>query len=225
MLEDLKSGIYCIENKITGNKYIGQSLNVVKRMTAQHNNCKALLDAFDKYEADSFSFYIVEYCKSENLDEKEKFYIKKMGSHVSEGGYNLSWGGSVPMRGMTFSDEHKKKIGDSNRGKIRSEESKIKIGLAKKGFRHSDETKKRIGDSETGEKHHSWGKKKEGAFSKYKGISWHNLTGTWQIRATVDKKVVRIGQDKDEINAAKIYDEWIIANNLPNPLNFPEDYN
>ena len=50
------------------------------------------------------------------------------------------------------SDEHKKKIGDGNRGKIRSEENKQKNRLANLGKSHSEETKQKISKANKGRK-------------------------------------------------------------------------
>lgn len=220
----MTSGIYCIENNITGNKYIGQGKDAKKRMFLFHGNCRALLDAFEKYGEENFSRYILEYCDVDILDEREEFYIKELKTHVSEGGYNISYGGSVPMRGIKFSDDHKLKISQSNKGRVFSEEHKEKLRLSHIGMMVSDNARKKIGDSETGEKHHFWGKKRPDSTSSYFGVSWHDFSSSWQIRITVSKKVIRIGQSKIEVEAAKMYDNYVIQNNLPNPLNFPEDY-
>lgn len=81
--------------------------------------------------------------------------------------------------------------------------------------------KKKIGDSETEEKHHFWGKKRPGATSKYFGVSWHEWNKSWKVQIRINKKVIVIGKNKDEIIAAKMYDAFVIENNLSNPLNFP----
>lgn len=118
------SGIYCIENKITGNKYIGQSADVESRMNAYHQHCIALLDAFKKYGEENFIKYIVEYCSIDKLDDMEQYFIKEFKSHVSENGYNLSWGG------------------EGNRGKKRTAEQIKNISLAHAGLHHTNEAKK-----------------------------------------------------------------------------------
>jgi group I intron endonuclease len=220
----MKSGIYVIENNITGHKYVGQGIDANRRMKLLHNNCKALLDAFKKYGEENFSRYVIEYCDESELDAREIFYIEILKTHVSQGGYNISYGGSVPMRGVKFTDEHKRNIGLGNTGKERTQSWLDNMSRSHIGFNVSEETKKKIGDSETGEKHHFWGKKRSNPTSQYLGVSWQNQHQAWQIRVTINKKSIRIGQDKDEYVAALKYDEYIVKNNLPNPLNFPENY-
>jgi len=51
------------------------------------------------------------------------------------------------IKGKNLTDDHKRKIADSNRGKKVSEETKHKISVALKGHKLSDETKKKISES------------------------------------------------------------------------------
>jgi len=157
-----KSGIYCIENKTNGKKYIGQGIDVRKRMIAFHGNSVALLGAFEKYGKENFETYIIEFCEEKELEEKEMYWIKELKSHVSENGYNISWGGSSPMKNRTHSEETKEKIrltkiGDKNPmfgttgekspnyKKPKTEESKEKMSIAKKGKKLSEKHRKNIG--------------------------------------------------------------------------------
>ena len=57
-----------------------------------------------------------------------------------------------------ISDETRRKMSDSKKGKHHSEEHKKKIGEANKGKHHSEETKKKISESQSGEKHPMFGK-------------------------------------------------------------------
>jgi len=64
---------------------------------------------------------------------------------------------SFGVRGITVSDETKRKIGLANKGKIVSDETKRKIGLANKGRTVSDETKRKLKENNA----HYWlGKKR-----------------------------------------------------------------
>lgn len=97
-LENNICGIYCIENIKNNKKYIGQSKNIRRRFHVHtytlnkgiHCN-KYLQNAWNLYGSDCFRFYILEECSKENLDKKEKFYIKKY--NTLENGYNLNSGG------------------------------------------------------------------------------------------------------------------------------------
>jgi len=131
-------------------------------------------------------------------------------------------GENNPNFGSHRSDETKKKMSDSKSGenhpmfgKPRSDETKKKISVGMSG-----ENNPMFG--KTGENNPNFGKKLANSSSKYFGVSKERKS--WQIRTCVNGKEVRIGRSKDEILAAKMYDNYVIENNLPNPLNFPEDY-
>jgi len=260
-----RSGIYCIENMINGKRYVGQGQDVAKRMGQGHRECRILYFALKKYGKENFKRYIILYCEVEELGYYETECIRIFHSHVSNGGYNIAWGGVSAMTGRNHSDESIEKMsknhwdnsgennpmfgkrGENNHnfGKHPSEETKKrmsdshiglqagenhpmfgKIGENNPNFgkRRSDEAKKRMRDSSphlSGENNPMFGKKRPNASSKYFGVN--KIGKRWQIRACVNGKQVRIGYSKDEITAAKMYDKYIIENNLPNPLNFPEN--
>lgn len=97
-----KSGIYIIKNNIDNKIYIGQSMNVQRRLY-DHKRCltkgihynKFLQRAFDKYGKDAFEFRLLCECPKAELDEKEKYFIEKYDSMNPRLGYNLESGGNV----------------------------------------------------------------------------------------------------------------------------------
>jgi hypothetical protein len=62
----------------------------------------------------------------------ETFYIMINHSHVSEGGYNLTWGGEGSS-GYTFTDEQKKRCSEGHLGISPSEQTLIKRSKSMKG--------------------------------------------------------------------------------------------
>jgi len=44
----------------------------------------------------------------------------------------------------------------------------------------------------------------------------------WVVYINTGSNKKYLGQSKDEENAARIYDKYVIENNLPHPLNFPK---
>lgn len=56
--------------------------------------------------------------------------------------------------------------------------------------------------------------KRKNSSSKYKGVSWSKERKKWCVCLTVDKKRIALGRYEDEIEAAKIYDNYINENNL-----------
>ena len=113
-------GIYAIQNCVNGKIYIGQSIDIERRWQQEKKMKKLnehLLRAMKKYSVERFSFYIIEECIKEKLNEREAFYIKLYHSLNPEFGYNKTSGGdnafSRPYQKL--SDEHKRKISEANK--------------------------------------------------------------------------------------------------------------
>ena len=156
-MKEIKSGIYVIENLINGRKYVGQGNNLDKRMNEYHANSKALNAAMDKYGKDNFNRYVIEYCSIEELDERERYWIKELRSHTSEKGYNISWGGHSPMRGISPSIETRKKLSMSRIGTHPSDETREKMSIAKAGKPRSEEVKEKMRITRKGENNSFYG--------------------------------------------------------------------
>lgn len=111
----IKTGIYKIVSKNSGEFYIGSSQNLRKReldhlsllRNKKHPN-RYLQSVWNKYQ--DLSFIIIEECPVESLVEKEQYYIDTLSPK-----YNL------------------RPIAESNRGWNMPEESKLKISKANKG--------------------------------------------------------------------------------------------
>lgn len=96
-----KSGIYCIENLIDHKKYIGQSVNLKKRISKHLYELKNgvhfndhLQQAWYKYGENNFNISIICYCKKDELDEKEIYYIDLYKTTDKKYGYNKDSGGN-----------------------------------------------------------------------------------------------------------------------------------
>jgi len=91
MIKNSNCGIYLITNKITGIKYVGQSININARFT-QHKNQYGT-DAFHNelyLKPSNFSHEILIICPRKYLDFFEAYYIKKFNTY--QNGYNLTKG-------------------------------------------------------------------------------------------------------------------------------------
>src|SRR5258706_246839 len=106
--------------------------------------------------------------------------------------------------------------GEGSLGWIPSQETKENIRKALFGKNLSEERKLRM---KVPKKRSSNIKYK----SIYRGVSFKNEK-YWRASLKLNNKSIHIGIYDTEIDAAKAYDEYIINNNLPHPLNFPEDY-
>ena len=126
MQNEIKSGIYCIENITTNKKYIGQSIDINDRWrkhiselnhNSHHNDY--LQKAWNKYGEDDFTFYILEYCEEKYLDDKEIYYINLYNTTDRKHGYNLKSGGQFNCH---LTEEIKSKISESNKKAYQNQE-------------------------------------------------------------------------------------------------------
>ena len=92
-------GIYKYTNKDNGKIYIGRSVNISARKW-QHLHDPSPYSYFDqtlvKVGEDKFNFEIIEECSIEQLQDREKYWIKYYNCCAldnREGGYNLTHGG------------------------------------------------------------------------------------------------------------------------------------
>lgn len=176
MQDNIKSGIYCIENKTTGKKYIGQSVNVkdrwMKHISELNNNShhnSYLQNAWNKYGVDDFKFTVLEYCEIDKLDEKENYYIELYDTLNRDCGYNLKSGGQSTNH---YSEETRKKMSESGKKTYLNPERrelqrinalnqwanpKIKEKISGKnnymyGKHHTDETRRKMSEARKGRK-------------------------------------------------------------------------
>lgn len=97
----MKCYIYFIINKITNQRYVGQTTNFSRRKNEhflklkenKHPNNK-LQNAYNKYGVENFVIQKIQFddITKEELDNQERFYIKKYNS--LNNGYNLTEGGT-----------------------------------------------------------------------------------------------------------------------------------
>jgi group I intron endonuclease len=112
-----KSGIYMLTNKITGDIYIGQSIDISNRFKNYLNlsyikskNNYIISRALIKYGYSNFSLTILEYCDLSDLSNREQYYFDLL----------------IPQYNIL-------KIAGSSKGFKHSESTKNKISKALKG--------------------------------------------------------------------------------------------
>ncbi|NOR27653.1 MAG: hypothetical protein GQ540_03880 [Lutibacter sp.] len=163
-------GIYCIENKITKKCYIGQSINIQRRLT-EHKNKKtkyksSIKKSIIKYGVNNFIFDVLEECKVDELNSREIYWIDKLNT-ISPYGYNLISGGNS---NVYFSDEVKKRMSEKRKGlligekngmygKTHTKEVRLKLSKLRTGSKLSEETKKKISIASSGKNNGNYGRK------------------------------------------------------------------
>lgn len=149
-----------IKNKVNGNIYIGQAVDIYERWKEhisllrreKHVN-NHLQRAWNKYGDYNFEFSIVEECDENALNDREIYWIAEYDSYHN--GYNQTLGGGG-VRGFKHDEETKQRISESLKGenapwygKQRSEETKVKVGQASKE-RWTDEFRAYMSSINTG---------------------------------------------------------------------------
>jgi hypothetical protein len=97
--KDKKTGIYKITNVDTSESYIGQGVDVAKRLTEHIKGTLGIQSIADQkihhamaeVGLQNWTFELLEECKKEELNQREKFYINYYKSN--EFGYNRTSGG------------------------------------------------------------------------------------------------------------------------------------
>lgn len=128
-----KPGIYKWENLINHKCYIGQSIDLNKRIAHHFSNIKngrydnPLYRAINKYGLENFDVAIIEVLEASDdlkskLDEREKYYIQKYNSY-GKNGYNQTLGGDGGISGYKFTSEQREHV-SRNSIKVAEEKSK-----------------------------------------------------------------------------------------------------
>lgn len=213
------------------------------------DHSEVLQRAVNKYGIENFRSYVLEECKLEDMNEREIYWINYYQTNNSNYGYNLSRGGEKSLLGHKFPLEFGRKISAMKKGTHLSEEHKNKISKAQKGKTKSKETRKKMSANHSrywlgkkmpqetverlkiahgGKNAYQFGAKNKGSTSKYHGVHKNTQKGGriyWIVQVHYCGKKHYAGCCKDELEAARMYDSYVIAHNLPNPLNFPNETN
>lgn len=156
------SGIYRLFCTVSGKSYVGQSVDVVRRVEGhfrylhegRHYN-KHLQYSFNLHGHGAFLAEVLEYCDRNVLTEREQYWIDYYGFEKL---YNIcSAAGSTA--GLKFSDEARQNMSKARKGKKRkpfSDEHKANLSKAKvgnqyaKGLKRSDEYRAKLSESKKG---------------------------------------------------------------------------
>lgn len=184
-------GIYLIKNKKTGQKYIGQSIDIERRWSehkryGQYRNDSYIDRAINKYGENNFELIIIEETPIYLLNEREEYWISFYNTFEDKKHYNLTPGGEFapsrvpeiakkilekrdlsgkknPFYGKKHSIESRKKMSESHKGKKIPQEVCDKISKTNTGRKHSQETKAKISEKVSGKNHPMYNKHHSGA--------------------------------------------------------------
>ena len=232
---DMQSGIYIIKNMINGKSYCGQSIDVKKRMNEAHSGSNAIFEAINEFGISNFSRKVLIYCEIHELNRLEMECIRIFNSHIFDGGYNISFGGNTPSRGLRhgYISREKMRLAATGRkhscetllkmsgknhhrfGKHLSDEVKEKMRRSNMGRAQSLETRRKIGLANLGKIR----KKFKNTSSEYFGVS-KLVRGNKYVYYQARVSNTYVGHYKEEIDAALAYDKYVVDNALKYPLNF-----
>ena len=150
--------VYVHINKANGKRYYGITKQEPKKRWANGKGYKGnehFYNAINKYGWDNFEHIILfEDLTKEEAKWLEKFYIALYNTTSPKYGYNNSLGGES----YNCSEETKKKMSKSRKGKTHSEETKKKMSKASKNTWKNEEHREKMSRANKGENNPMYGK-------------------------------------------------------------------
>lgn len=178
-------GIYKITSP-TGKVYIGQSIDIKKRIEdykypVRVKSQRKLYSSLKKHGYKKHKFEIVMQCNIEKLDEMEIFYIDVYNTCNTKHGLNCNHGGQGH--------------------RIHSEETKRRLSESMKGRKVSEERRRRMSEAKTG----LTAGGKFNTSSQYIGVSFNKHAKKWSASIMSDRKQVHLGCFDNELDASHAY--------------------
>ncbi len=140
-------GIYSIFNTVSGNRYIGQAVDVMqriaghfKRLRAGKHHCAHLQLAFQKYGQGAFVHSVLEECSRESLTDREQYW---MDYYRDRGIYNTAPAAGTNA-GLKLTQKARMNISAGMMGHAVSCEAKDRMSAARMGWNPSTETRAKM---------------------------------------------------------------------------------
>lgn len=125
----MKSGIYKLENSLTGKCYVGSSINLASRKSHHFyllrkgkSHSQRLQNSFNKHGEAAFQFEVIEYCEAESLHERERAWMVEL--DAVDNGYNTSLDVACPSRGLKHSERARANMSAGQRARERTPENR-----------------------------------------------------------------------------------------------------
>lgn len=162
--------VYLASNRVTGKAYVGKTKRTLEQRWREHRQAARsgggllLSRALRKHGPEAFLVSMLEECADEvELDQRERWWIAKLGAHGSRG-YNLTDGGEG-VRGLVHSPETRARMSEARRGdknhnwggltdEHRRHISEAKMGTGTgprphvRGWHHGDQARKKIASAQ-----------------------------------------------------------------------------
>lgn len=201
-------GIYKItspSNKV----YIGQSVNVENRIKRYKyfvsKNQTKLYFSIQKYGYDKHIFEIIEECKLDSLNERERHYQDIF--NCLEDGLNCRLTTTKDKSGI-ISASSKEKMSVAKLGYKRSQETKDKISIARKGMKFSEKVKANMKKAQQASnyKHSKETLEKMSSIRKGKtGIESNNIRPVIDLSTMIEYISIRDASEKLNIKYSFLY--------------------
>lgn len=177
----MTSGVYLIVNNRTGQKYVGGSIDIERRMKEHVNKPKKnsyIDNAIQKHGFDDFNWQVIEELPADwdIIGDREKYWIKFYNTFKDSDHYNLTSGGE---RNFEVSEKTRKKMSENHTdcsgengsfyNKKHTLETRKKISEALTGRVFTEEHKQKLVENHadfSGENHPQWGTKHSEEYKK-----------------------------------------------------------
>jgi group I intron endonuclease len=165
----MKCGIYFLRNKVTGQMYVGQSVNMGARVASHLNELhqgihtnQPMQNSWNKYGRSEFEFGLIELCKKEDLTRMENHLMSKFQTRDRAFGFNILKAEEIgprisPNKGKTMTQEQKDKISQTLSGRKldpqhieNARKGHTGISTTLKGRKQSDEHRKKCSQAKKG---------------------------------------------------------------------------
>jgi group I intron endonuclease len=189
------SGIYKITNLINNKFYIGSAVSLLSRYHTHKNSFvknkhknQHLQNSINKYGIDNFKFEVIELCNKKELLIKEQYYIDTLNPD-----YNICLiaGNSLGVKRSEEYKENQRKIQTGLKHIPHSEETKRKISESNKGRKNPKESIERQRQKLLGRKHENtkpWIESKQKQF-KEKGSKKLQYSQVQEIKELFNSKL------------------------------------
>ena len=154
--------IYKIVNLVNNKIYIGKTINSVEHRLKEHIRTSKrkrtytsyLYNAMNAYGEENFDIEVIEECQLSIIDERERFWIKKLNSQNPNIGYNIQEGGEGgAVRSKEFKITDNQLAGLSTAWHLpASDKLKKKLSEIRTGCDVSIETRQKLREKSLGRK-------------------------------------------------------------------------